>query len=159
MTGDKVKRKCSSLYKSKATRKDLCKAARNLSVGDLADFHAMQSGRCPIDVFTKALDETVHVIKFGSRVLAVGGHPKGGVWFVTTEVVNELSKAERFSFYRMLKQHLCEVKQSRPSGESFTNFVSVGNRAHVRLLESLGATFQHGHVLSPAGFPFKQFWL
>jgi len=156
---DKIKHERIGLYKAKATQKDLYKAAKSLSAGDLADFNAMKMGRDPVDILTKALDETTHVVKFGSRVLAVGGHPKGGVWFVTTEVVNELSKAERFSFYRMLKQHLCEVKQSRPIGESFTNFVSVNNHAHVRLLESLGASFQYGHVLSPAGFPFKQFWL
>ncbi|WP_414889759.1 phage protein Gp13 family protein [Pseudomonas chlororaphis] len=119
----------------------------------------MQAGRNPVDVFSKALDETTHAIKHGSRVLAVGGHAHGGIWFVTTNVVNELSKAKRFRFYRMLKSHLVTIKSESSDDITLTNFVSVNNHAHVRLLEALGAKFQTGHATSPAGFPFKQFWL
>jgi hypothetical protein len=147
------------IYKVKATLADLHVAANDLSAGDLSDFHSMQSGRNPAEVFPKALDETTHAVKFGSRVLAVGGHARGGIWFVTTNVVTELSKAERYRFYRILKSHLDDIKLSNSSGMVLTNFVAVGNRAHVRLLEVLGATFQADHAMSPAGFPFKQFWL
>ncbi|MHC8370148.1 phage protein Gp13 family protein [Pseudomonas sp. MDT1-85] len=147
------------IYKVKATLADLHVAADDLSAGDLSDFHSMQSGRDPAEVFPKALDETTHAIKFGSRVLAVGGHARGGIWFVTTNVVTELSKAERYRFYRVLKSHLEDIKRGSCSGVALTNFVAVGNRAHVRLLEVLGATFQADYSISPAGFPFKQFWL
>ncbi|MGE7956336.1 phage protein Gp13 family protein [Pseudomonas sp. NPDC089530] len=147
------------MQKTKATLADLISASNNLSPNDLSDFNAMLAGRNPVDVFPKALDETTHVIKQGNRVLAVGGHAQGGIWFVTTNVVNELSKAERFRFYRMLKSHLVTIKSESSNDIALTNFVSVNNHAHVRLLEALGATFQTGHVMSPAGFPFKQFWL
>lgn len=147
------------IYKVKATLADLHMAADDLSAGDLSDFHSMQSGRDPAEVFPKAFDETTHAIKFGSHVLAVGGHARGGIWFVTTNVVAELSKADRYRFYRILKSHLEDIKGANSSGVALTNFVAVGNRAHVRLLEVLGATFQAGHTISPAGFPFKQFWL
>lgn len=147
------------IYKVKATLADLHAAALDLSAGDLSDFHSMQSGREPAEVFPKALDETTHAIKFGSRVLAVGGHAQGGIWFVTTNLVTELSKAERYRFYRILKNHLEDIKRGNASGMPLTNFVAVGNYAHVRLLEVLGATFQADYSISPAGFPFKQFWL
>ncbi|WPN56848.1 phage protein Gp13 family protein [Pseudomonas sp. P9_31] len=147
------------IYKVKATLADLHVAADDLSAGDLSDFHSMQTGRDPAEVFPKAIDETTHAIKFGSRVLAVGGHAGGGIWFVTTNVVTELSKAERYRFYRILKSHLEDIKRGNSSGVALTNYVAVSNRAHVRLLEVLGATFQADHAMSPAGFPFKQFWL
>ncbi|WP_439884785.1 phage protein Gp13 family protein [Pseudomonas syringae] len=143
----------------KANLADLVEAANNLSANDLADLNAMKAGRAPADVFCNALDETTQAIKIRGRVLAVGGHLNGGVWFVTTTLVSALPLAERFRFYRMLKNHLSKIKAELPRGMELTNCVSVGNRAHVKLLEKLGATFQDGYVVSPAGFPFKQFWL
>ena len=147
-----------TLHKAKATLDDLLAVSNDLSDGDLSDFYSMQSDRQPSDVFPNALDETTYTIKYGSRVLAVGGHGQGGVWFVTTNAVALLSKAGRFRFYRILKAHLVWIK-SEATGVTLTNWVSVGNHAHVRLLESLGATFQADCGISPAGFPFKQFWL
>ncbi|BFT63109.1 phage protein Gp13 family protein [Pseudomonas moorei] len=119
----------------------------------------MQAGRNPLDVFPKAIDETTYAIKFGRQVLAVGGHTNGGIWFVTTNVITKLSTGQRFRFFRILKDHLAFIKRESPLDMSFTNFVSVENKAHIRLLETLGAKFQDDCVMSPAGFPFKQFWL
>ncbi|KPW95553.1 MULTISPECIES: phage protein Gp13 family protein [Pseudomonas syringae group] len=147
------------MQKMKATFGDLLSASVNLSSGDIADFEAMQTGRNPIDVITGALDETTYAIKLDHNVLAVGGHTNGGIWFVTTNVITTLSPGQRFRFYRILKDHLALIKRESPLDTPFTNVVSVGNKAHVRLLEALGATFQAGCVMSPAGFPFKQFWL
>jgi hypothetical protein len=147
------------MQKAKATINDLLSASVNLSSGDVADFEAMQTGRNPIDVITGALDETTYAIKLGHHVLAVGGHTNGGIWFVTTNVITTLSTGQRFRFYRILKEHLAFIKRESPLDMPFTNVVSVGNKAHIRLLEALGATFQVDCVMSPAGFPFKQFWL
>lgn len=147
------------MYKVKATHGDLWAASHDLSAGDLAEFHSFQSGRTPSEVLPKALDETTHAIKCGALVLAVGGHAQGVVWFVTTSVVGMLNKAERFRFYRILKEHLALVKDELPNRTPLTNFVSVDNHAHIRLLNSLGATFDKGHVMSPAGCRFRQFWL
>ncbi|MBX8511935.1 DUF2833 domain-containing protein [Pseudomonas cichorii] len=147
------------MQKAKATINDLLSASVNLSSGDVADFEAMQTGRNPTDVITGALDETTYAIKLDHQVLAVGGHTNGGIWFVTTNIVATLSTAQRFRFYRILKDHLAFIKREATRDTPFTNLVSVDNKAHIRLLESLGATFQTDCVMSPAGFPFKQFWL
>lgn len=147
------------MQKMKATKSDLIEASINLSANDLSDFDSMLGGRNPLDVFPKALDDTTHVIKSNGKVLAVGGHGGGGIWFVTTGVVSRLSKPERYKFYRILREHLAWVRHDAGSNKALTNFVALGNVLHVRLLEKLGAKFQAGHVMSPAGFPFKQFWL
>ncbi|WP_296260151.1 MULTISPECIES: phage protein Gp13 family protein [unclassified Pseudomonas] len=144
---------------TKATLDDLVEASNNLSHGDLADFEAMQSGRNIMAVLTGALDETTQAIRSNGQVLAIGGHANGGIWFVTTNIVNGLPVSERFRFYRILKTYLASIKRESPLETPFTNLVSVGNKAHLRLLEALGATFHTDCVISPAGFPFKQFWL
>lgn len=140
----------------KADRSHLIQAALNLSKGDLEEFHCNIAGRDPVDVLPDCDDETTHAIMLGSLVLAVGGTPGLCIWFVTTRIVEDLSKAQRMQFYRMLKGHL---KAIQIPAFRRTNFVSKNNKGHIRLLESLGATFQSGHVMSPAGFQFKQFWL
>ncbi|MHA4965263.1 phage protein Gp13 family protein [Pseudomonas extremorientalis] len=147
------------MHLMKATPDDLIEASNNLSPNDLSDFEAMQPGRNLIAVLTSAFDETTKAIKSNGQVLAIGGHTNGGIWFVTTNIVEGLSVSERFRFYRILKSYLALIKRESPANMTFTNLVSVGNKAHMRLLEVLGATFRADCVMSPAGFPFKQFWL
>lgn len=142
----------------KASQKDLIQAAHNLSQGDLNEFHMNIKGRKPEDILPEALDETTHAIVLGSLVIAVGGS-KGCLWFVTTNAVNELTKPQRFKFYRLLKGHLDDVKDQSAFNKQLTNFVSVQNIAHIRLLDSLGATWSNVIKMSPAGFAFRQFWL
>ncbi|ASD52215.1 hypothetical protein PspYZU08_39 [Pseudomonas phage PspYZU08] len=142
----------------KATRDHLVTAALDLSKGDLEEFHCNKANRNPVDVLPLHLDSTTHAIMLGSLVLAVGGSRHPDIWFVTTNVVETLDRAERIGFYRLLKEHLADVRDRGPN-QSFTNFVSKNNKGHIRLLESLGATFQSGYVMSEAGFQFKQFWL
>lgn len=140
----------------KADRSHLIQAALNLSKGDLEEFHCNIAGRDPLDVLPDCDDETTHAIMLGSLVLAVGGTPGRCIWFVTTRIVEDLSKAQRMQFYRILKDHL---KAIQIPAFRRTNFVSKNNKGHIRLLESLGASWKVGHVMSPAGFQFKQFWL
>lgn len=141
----------------KATEAHLKTAADDLCASDLQEFHCMKAGRNPRDVLLGAHDENAHAIVVGALVLAVGGHTSLGIWFVTTNVVHMLTKVERFQFYRLLKENLEQVKQRSPSPK--TNWVSVDNHAHIRLLTKLGASFNKGIFMSPAGFAFKQFWL
>ncbi len=143
----------------KSSIEDLIFAAANLSPGDLSDFNSMITNRHPTDVFPKALDETTHTIELNGKVLAVGGYPNGGIWFVTTTEISTLTQAERYKFYRLLKAHLALIKKESANGVLFTNYVAVANTPHMRLVEKLGANLQADHALSPAGFPFKQFWL
>ncbi|MCF7532768.1 phage protein Gp13 family protein [Pseudomonas petrae] len=147
------------MQKIKATLTDLITASENLSSNDLADFNAMQDGRDPVEVFTTALDDTTHTITDGRHVLAVGGHTKGGVWFVTTKFVSVLSQAERFSFYRIIKKHLAEIRNELPNEVELTNFVALHNHAHIRLLTKLGAVFSEGLFKAPSGLLLKRFWL
>lgn len=141
----------------KATRNHLVTAADDLSTGDLAEFHCMLANRDPRKVLPEALNEDTHAIMAGSLVIAVGGVVDGCIWFVTTNAREILDKGERMQFYRLLKEHLAVVRNKH--NRIFTNLVSKDNALHIRLLESLGATFQSGHTMSPAGFQFKQFWL
>jgi len=141
----------------KATEAHLRIAAGDLCTSDLQEFHCMKSGRDPCSVMAEAYDENVRTIVIGSLVLAVGGHSAMGIWFVTTNVLRLLSHAERAQFYRLLKEHLRWIKHYSPAPK--TNWVSVDNQTHIRLLTKLGATFQEGILMSPAGFAFKQFWI
>lgn len=141
---------------TKATISDLREAANQLCKGDLDEFHSHTAGRDPRDHLPNYLDETTRTIKLGALVLAVGGS-KDCLWFVTTNVVDMLTKAERFKFYRLLKGHLEGLRKE--GHQSMTNMVSVDNHSHIRLLNALGATFAKGHIMSPAGCRFRQFWL
>ena len=145
---------------TQATKRDLEIAADDLCKSDLQEFHSHTAGRDPRDYLPSYLDETTRAIKLGSLVLAVGGS-KDCLWFVTTNVVDMLTKGERMRFYRILKGHLegLRIESELYSNKSLTNFVSVDNKPHIRLLESLGATFAKGITMSPAGFAFRQFWL
>lgn len=145
------------MFKRKATLKDLLEAANNLCASDLQEFHCMKAGRFPRAVLGGSLDENTQVIVVGSLVLAVGGHDDHGLWFVTTNVVHQLSAQQRWEFYRILKGHLKWVQHR--TQRKLTNWVSVDNHAHIRLLTKLGASFNEGISMSPAGFAFKQFWL
>ncbi|MGV8919542.1 MAG: phage protein Gp13 family protein [Pseudomonas sp.] len=145
------------MIKRKATLRDLFEAADNLCASDLQEFHCMKANRCPRDVLGASLDENTTAIVVGSLVLAVGGYGPGNIWFVTTNVIHALSKAERIRFYRILKDHYKALPEKQ--NYRYSNYVSVDNKPHIRLLESLGATFEGRIAMSPAGFAFKQFWL
>lgn len=139
----------------KATLKDLEAAANDLSLGDLQEYHSVARNRPhPNTVLPGYLDDTTMVIKVGALVLAVGGS-KDCLWFVTTNVVDMLTKRQRLQFLRLLKGHL----KGLPQEAHKTNFVSVANHPHIRLLTHLGSIFSDQIKMSGAGFAFRQFWL
>ena len=142
----------------KATKAHLEQAAGNLAIHDLDEFHMHQSNRSPLDVLPLCLDETTMAIVQGSIVLAVGGS-KDCLWFVTTTYVETLTMAGKLKFFRLLKEHLQDVKDNSANCRQLTNFVSVVNTPHIRLLNALGATWSNVITMSPAGFAFRQFWL
>lgn len=144
-----------NLKLQKATLRDFEIASVDLCMNDLQEFHAVAPNRDPARVIPGYLDETSMVIKAGALVVAVGGS-KDCLWFVTTNVVDMLSKAERREFLKLLKEHLAAIPEDF---QTFTNFVSVDNKPHIRLLEHLGATFSKEIKMSRAGFAFRQFWL
>lgn len=140
----------------KGNREILTIAAANLCASDLDEFHMHIANRNPLDVLPECLDETTVAICAGSIVLAVGGS-KGCLWFVTTVYVDQLSMADKLTFLKMLKEHLKWCRLGNP--DHLTNYVSVANKPHIRLLNALGAEWAEGITMSPAGFAFRQFWL
>lgn len=142
------------ITKRRGSFMDLYLAAMNLATGDLEEFHKTNPGENPVDVFPKYLDETTTAIVLGPAILAVGGST-GCVWFVTTRAVEALTLAGKLQFFRLLKEHLEEV---RKTPTPLTNFVSVDNHAHVRLLDALGATWGPS-FLNQWGHEFRPFWL
>jgi len=140
----------------KATRDHLIQAAGNLAVHDLDEFHMHVANRNPLDVLPLCLDETTMAIVESSIVLAVGGS-NDCLWFVTTTYVDGLSMRDKLAFFKILKGHLGDVR-ARPE-RALSNWVSVANTPHIRLLNALGARWDSGITMSPAGFAFRQFWL
>lgn len=140
----------------KGSRDILTVAASSLCASDLAEFHMNIPNRDPMDVLQNCLDETTVAICAGSIVLAVGGSD-GCLWFVTTHYVDQLSRSQKMEFLRMLKEHLKWCRKGNPN--HLTNYVSVVNTSHIRLLNILGAEWAEGITMSPAGFAFRQFWL
>lgn len=142
----------------KATQAHLVQATGNLAIHDLDEFHMHQANRNPLDVLPLCLDDTTMAIVEGSIVLAVGGS-KDCLWFVTTTYVETLPMRDKLTFFRLLKEHLADVRDHVPMCRQLTNFVSVINTPHIRLLNALGATWSNVITMSPAGFAFRQFWL
>jgi hypothetical protein len=135
----------------------LSEISRTLTTGDLAEFHKMIEGRRVTSVLLGSLNETSMSIIHNGKVLATGGSNEC-LWFVTSKYVDVLTARERLQMLNLLKDHL-ETCRARMAPELMSNLVWVGNEQHIRLLEHLGARFADHTVTSPAGFPFRQFWL
>lgn len=132
-------------------------AARLISANDLIEFHRNIEGRSLPKVLAKSLDGTSRTIIHNGKILATGGS-NGCLWFVTTTWVDELTLRERIEMLRLLKEHLAWCRTWMVK-EEMTNFVYEHNDKHRRLLDALGATYGFYQEYSPAGHPFRQFWL
>lgn len=135
----------------------LSEISRSLSSGDLAEFHKMITGRRVEAVLLGSINETSMSIIHNGKVLATGGSNEC-LWFVTSKYVDSLTPRDRLQMLNLLKEHL-ETCRARMEPELMSNLVWEGNAQHIRLLEHLGARFADHTVTSPAGFPFRQFWL
>lgn len=132
-------------------------AAQFVSAADREEFNKMQTGRDLKATLTKSLGETSMTIILKGRVLATGGS-KECLWFITTQMVDELNPRERVQMLRLLKGHLEYCRSVMPA-DQLSNFVYEHNHQHRRLLDALGARYGFYQEYSPAGFPFRQFWL
>lgn len=141
----------------KSTPDIIGEAAFLASAGDKAEFNKMIEGRDMTVVLLGSLDGTSRAIVHDGKILAVGGSPDC-LWFVTTTHVDNLTPRERLDMLRLLKEHLEECRE-RLEPAQMTNMVWEGNHQHIRLLTHLGAKFAEHSTLSPAGYPFRQFWL
>lgn len=141
----------------KSTPDIIGEAAFLASAGDRAEFNKMTEGRDMTTVLMGSLDGTSRAIVHDGKILAIGGSPDC-LWFITTKHVDNLTPKERIDMLRLLKEHLEECRE-RLEPEQMTNIVWEGNHQHIRLLTHLGARFAEDTITSPAGFPFRQFWL
>lgn len=133
-------------------------AAENISSCDLEEFNKMQEGRDLKATLRKSLGSTSRtILNDRGEVLATGGSNEC-LWFVTTTHVDTLSKRERLQLVLMLRRHLEEVRKVLPA-DQMSNFVYEHNFKHRRLLDALGARYGFYQEYSPAGHPFRQFWL
>lgn len=148
----------------KANYLHLFMAGLHLAQSDREEMDRLEAGRDPINVLTASSDDptAMHITDPSGKVMAVGGHSKGLIWFVHTTHAEALSFKRKRQMLRLLTDHLIRIKREaltlRPQDAfHFTNIVSVENTAHIKLLKYLGAVwspepFHHN------GHEFKQFY-
>lgn len=132
-------------------------AAKFISPCDLEEFNKMQAGRDLKATLLRSMGPTSMTILHQGNVLATGGSNEC-LWFVTTRWTEELTPRERVEMLRLLKKHLEVCRATMPT-DQLSNFVYEHNHTHRRLLDALGARYGFYQEYSPAGFPFRQFWL
>lgn len=135
----------------------LTEAIESISANDREEFHKMQSGRDLRATILRSLGPTSMTIIHNGHVLATGGSNEC-LWFITTRYVDNLLPREKLQMVLMLKRHLEEVRKVLPP-DQMSNFVYEHNEPHRRLLDALGARYGFYQEYSPAGHPFRQFWL
>lgn len=136
----------------------LSEAADNISACDREEFDKMQEGRDLKATLLKSLGPTSRtILSKRGEVLATGGS-NDCLWFVTTTHVQDLTKKERLQLLLLLRRHLESVRKVLPA-EKMSNYVYEHNFTHRRLLDALGARYGFYQEYSPAGHPFRQFWL
>lgn len=135
----------------------LTEAIERISPNDREEFHKMQAGRDLKATLLKSLGPTSMSIIHNGRVLATGGSNEC-LWFITTRYVESLTPRERVAMLRLLTGHL-EVCRATMPADQLSNFVYEHNHQHRRLLDALGARYGFYQEYSPAGHPFRQFWL
>jgi hypothetical protein len=140
-------------------------AALDLAPSDREEMDRMESGRDPVDVLTASDgDKTLMAITDDlDRVMAVGGHDSGIIWFVHTNAAENLNAADKRQMLRMLSDHFTKIKlealSEKPEDDfHFTNYVSEANKKHLKLLRALGATFAREPTIFN-GNPFRQFFM
>lgn len=139
------------------TAETLKEAAKYISMTDREEFNKMESGRNLEKTLLGSLGETSMTIIHNGHVLATGGST-GCLWFITTRWVEELTPRERLQMLRLLRGHLAECRGRMPA-DQLSNYVYEHNEPHRRLLDALGARYSEHQTFSPAGYPFRQFWL
>lgn len=148
----------------KANYLHLFMAGLNLAQSDREEMDRVLPYRDPIDVLTasSADPSVMHISDSLGKVLAVGGHSKGLIWFVHTTHAEALSLRGKRQMLRLLTDHLIRIKReaARENPQDtfhFTNVVSLGNGPHMKLLNHLGAVWAKGSF-KHYGHSFKQFY-
>lgn len=135
----------------------LTQMSKIISHGDRMEFNRNRIGADLKATLEGSINETSMSIIHDGNLLATGGSGTC-LWFVTSQFVALLTPTERLQMLELLKGHL-EVCRKRQPAHTLSNYVWEGNKAHIRLLKHLGATFADEPITTPAGFPFYQFWL
>lgn len=148
----------------KANYLHLFMAGLYLAQSDREEMDRLEAGRDPINVLTASANDpsVMHISDASGKVLAVGGHSKGLIWFVHTAHAEALSFKQKLKMLRLLAGHLIRIKReaqaNRPQDTfHFTNIVSEENATHIKLLNYLGAVWSNRPIYQN-GHEFKQFY-
>lgn len=140
----------------KANYLHLFQAALTLAQSDRDEMERMEAGRDPVEVLTASSNDptVMHISDDWGKVLAVGGHQHGLIWFVHTTHAEALSTSGKAQMLKLLRAHLQAIKAD---GSLFTNVVSSENKAHTKLLHHLGADWNPESFMHN-GHEFRQFY-
>jgi hypothetical protein len=148
----------------KANYLHLFMAGLYLAKSDREEMDRLESGRDPINVLTDSVGDpsVMHISDDLGKVLAVGGHSDGLIWFVHTSHAEALMPKQKLQMLRLLTKHLTKIKREatalRPQDSfHFTNIVSEENAEHIKLLNYLGAKWSNRPIYQNR-HEFKQFY-
>lgn len=120
---------------------DLERISKSITEGDLQELRVFNSEMTIIEALKHSVKNCqCYTIsdEFGV-VYAVGGTNSDGVaWFVTSTNIELLTRSEVREFIHLLKEHRDDCLKVLPY---LTNYISVYNTKHIKLLKLLGATF------------------
>ncbi|QPB11912.1 hypothetical protein [Providencia phage PSTCR2] len=120
---------------------DLEQLSKSITEGDLQELRVFNTEMTVIEALklsVKSCECYTISDEFG-LVYAVGGTNSVGVaWFVTSTNIELLTRSEVREFINLLKEHRDECLKVLPY---LTNYISVYNTKHIKLLKLLGATF------------------
>ncbi|WP_337056766.1 phage protein Gp13 family protein [Pseudomonas sp. USHLN015] len=143
----------------KANYLHLFQAALALAQSDRDEMERVEAGRDPVEVLTASSNDptVMHISDDSGKVLAVGGHQHGLIWFVHTVHAEALSAARKAQMLKLLRGHLQAIKEGNTLLIPFTNVVSSENKAHIKLLRHLGAVWNPEPFMHN-GHEFRQFY-
>lgn len=120
---------------------DLARLSKSITEGDLQELRVFNTEMTVIEALklsVKSCECYTISDEFG-LVYAVGGTNSAGIaWFVTSTNIELLTRSEVREFINLLKEHRDECLKVLPY---LTNYITVYNSKHIKLLKLLGATF------------------
>lgn len=82
-------------------------------------------------------------LSHGDDPLAIGGNHGDMCWFVTSNKVETLTRAQKAEFRKAIMAHRDSLLARY---ECLWNYVWVGNSLHIRFLKSIGAVFHEEYT-------------
>lgn len=113
---------------------------RDIDTFDPAEGDLLEAEALGISPTFPEPEHCVSLIDHWQRCIAIGGNEGDRVWFVTSKLINTLSKESKREFRKVIMEY--RDKMLDQYGQIF-NYVFVGNHEHIRFLKSIGAVFHN----------------